>query len=74
MEWIRIDTELPNEGQRVLFYSPEADDIVVGCRHGLDWYDEGNGDARGDQINGVSHWMPMPPKPKTVEEHTYHGC
>ena len=58
--WISISGELPPNGCQVDFYSPEWDEVFVGCRHGDRWFDETNymGPGQGNEIKGVTHWRP----------------
>ena len=62
MEWINIDEKLPENGLRVLCYN----DYIH-----LKDYDSGFHDGefhwtsnRIGQIEGVTHWMPLPKPPK----------
>lgn len=62
MNWIKVEDRLPDNTDYVLVYSPEHHlDIVIAdwwdkCP---EWWDQGN-----VTIKGVTHWMPLPPKPE----------
>lgn len=61
MEWISVDTRRP----------PQGEWIILGCwvskRVDMGIYMDGefvNPDLRYMQIEGVTHWMPLPNAPK----------
>ena len=60
-EWISVKERLPDESEVVLVYGENACDWVheVALLEGELWVD------RGEGLDGVSHWMPLPEPPAT---------
>jgi hypothetical protein len=58
-EWISVKYRLPDESDVVLVYGENACDWVheVALWEGGSWVD------RGEALDGVSHWMPLPEPP-----------
>lgn len=63
--WISIGDGMPADGERVHFYSPEWDEIFVGCVHDGRWFDEVTqlDDGRAQEVLGVTHWLSWPKRP-----------
>ena len=56
---------LPDNGQRVLVYHKYSREIEIDT-----FFDDGDGcyfEENGD-MDGITHWMPLPEKPKEKEE------
>ena len=73
MEWISVKERLPEIDFNVLVYSRGRDLVYITYR--LDEYypdsiDDENKIVWDDQgiFNSITHWMPLPAKPKTEEE------
>jgi hypothetical protein len=67
MEWIRTSQQLPNDGERVLLYTPYEffgnDHTCVGNREGICMC-TANIDGRKTPV--FTHWMPLPPVPERL--------
>lgn len=74
MNWIKTKENLPDEGVNVLAIEFGKIKIMALCRiddddnnTGLIWgqvYDGLDGDAYVDDAYDVTHWIPLPEKPK----------
>lgn len=64
MHWISIDKRLPDEGQRVLLYTPYpffgSDYSCVGDRESIALCTTG---PATEPVPVFTHWMPLPPRP-----------
>ena len=68
MDWIKVDDRLPEVGQKVIYYF-EHTGISIGkfmkaennedCQYGNIFYGKS-----GWLTDDVTHWMPVPEKPK----------
>jgi hypothetical protein len=69
MEWISISKNLPNEGERVLLYTPfayfGADHSCIGDRESIAICTVGRG---GSRRTIFTHWLPLPPAPDSPKE------
>lgn len=64
--WIRLMNRIPDQGQRVLVYSPDL--RVMSAQYflhdpGVHDGDTGFCDENGDDIFPVTHWQPLPSPP-----------
>lgn len=74
MEWIKIEDQLPKDGQKVIYYF-DLTGISVGFYERVEYPKEFTGSTEpvyGNQFGGkdgfltddVTHWMPWPEPPK----------
>lgn len=70
MEWIKVEDKLPPNGTYVLVANydnrPKVQMyfIMIAERINEGWYDGNNGDSIRSRGEVVTHWMPLPDKPK----------
>ena len=60
MEWISVESRLPERGQKVLYYFD-----VTGVSAGQYLGDNCFGGKLGFLCGDVTHWMPLPEPPKS---------
>lgn len=61
-KWISVKDQLPSDGQRVLFYSTENNQIHSGCYLESDFYDWSH------FIWDTTYWMSTPIEPEEYNE------
>ncbi len=59
-KWISVKDGLPVNYQDVIMVNYRDGDVVAGYCHDGDWYSELYG---GTEIDGITHWMPLPEPP-----------
>jgi hypothetical protein len=68
MEWIKVEDELPEEGQKVIYFFEYVgihigkfmkDKDNIGCPYGNTFYGKS-----GFLTDDVTHWMPLPEPPE----------
>lgn len=58
LPWISVNDALPKDGEFVLVYGKDNDEIDFGLRCKGYWEYASN-DFYGNQIKHVTHWMPL---------------
>jgi len=59
-DWISVNDRLPEDKESILYYIPLIDKIISGYKKGLFWHES----KTSCSVNTVTHWMPLPEKPK----------
>jgi len=67
MRWISIEDELPEYGLLVILVLTleRSQGLVMGWRASTDSHGEHFRTNGGNAVDGITHWMPLPAKPKT---------
>ncbi len=67
MEWRKIN-ELPDEVERFLAWDPIKGEAFIGLHPSCGQvYEQSRHDVWGGRwIDGVTHWMPLPPPPEAT--------
>lgn len=63
--WIKVSDRLPENGQKVLFYSEEYHpDAVAGTYKNSEWHDDDFDPRLSLVTDEVTYWQPLPKPPK----------
>lgn len=79
MEWIKVENQLPEHGQRVLIFQsfPKGTSFqtlawpLIGCPWNVAEYGTYGKGFIGEKMNNldyVTHWMPLPNPPNEIDE------
>lgn len=68
-EWVKVEDQLPENWQSVLAWAPDgtnqAPNLLKQCVFIEGSWSHG---YHGNRLSGVTHWMPEPEPPESLEE------
>lgn len=72
MEWISTEERLPENGERVIAFSPQIGVLSLCLHRNIDGKWKYTGwDKPVHESNKITHWMPLPEPPKSPEKSEY---